>query len=168
LKRITNNQEEYDLVYKDILINSQLRGTTNGTTYTETTDKYTFSLSEKIYKIYKAELIDFEFIGTTTAYKKIFISLGEVLDGNSIVVLNKNLVKPSRRIFAQVPISSSFLTPSNFTSSQLYNPPVTKLSDLYINIYNVDFSAVSGFPEHTFTIRIYYFEKRNTNLTFSY
>jgi hypothetical protein len=103
---------------------------------------------------------------------KIYLSLGK-LDGDTCNLIQdesgKNQTSPS--IFCQVQnynntLNSSSITallskPGYYNSMQYYNPPVSKL-----NKFNIRWYQESGAPlditEHSFTIRIHYYQKRLT------
>jgi hypothetical protein len=160
-QNIINDQKDYDLIFKDVCINSQFKQNTDAS-------NYKIDIGTKIDKIYKAELLEFSFNDPQATYNsnKVFLSLGTVLDNNTLIVPTNGIgsIPP---VFCQIPVVSLTNYPyTNYTSVQLYNPPVNNVINLYIKFYDIDGTEIPFFPEHSFTLRFYYFEKRNTFSSF--
>ena len=116
---------------------------------------------------------------------KLYLSLGK-LNGETCNVVsdesvhvgnNGNLASKSSisGIFCQVPnntiVSSAAVKtflgqPSFFSAVQFYNPCISKLNKLEINWYSDDGQLVR-ILDHCFTLRVYYFQKRNGTTDFS-
>jgi hypothetical protein len=109
---------------------------------------------------------------------RIYLSLGNLLDGNTISpVSNDNPYKKSQlpRIFCQIP-NNSFTSSSNvktllnqpsfYSSIQFYNPTINEVNRFNVTWYNENGNLLN-ILEHCFTIRIYYFQKRNVGTDFS-
>ena len=84
---------------------------------------------------------------------------------------NKNIPP----IFCEIPnntlVGSQFTKtllaqPCVWSSMQFYNPPISTLNKLDIRWYN-EHGALINILDNCFTIRIYYFQKRNTATAFS-
>ena len=79
-------------------------------------------------------------------------------------------------IFCQVPnntcvsshsVKTLLNQPSNYSSIQFYNPPVSKLNRFDIKWYT-DTGSLVRILDHCFTIRVHYFQKRIDTTDFSY
>ena len=167
----TSDQLSYDLIYKDILINSNLVIPVNNTwTYTLRSDNFNSS-------IYKAEIIssilvfsDTSGIPATVKNQSIILSIPQ-LNGNILSIPGNENTQGS--IFCQIPdnctplnlnnkIISLFQTSNNYESIQYYNPPLNKLNQINIQWYDVFGKLLEStlFNSFSFTLRIYYLQKR--------
>jgi hypothetical protein len=107
---------------------------------------------------------------------RIYLSIGK-LDGDTISQISSynNAVLNIPSMFCQIPnnslVSSSRVKtllsqPSVYSSIQFYNPPVSGINKLNITWY-AENGTLLRLLEHCFTIRIYYFQKRNNTTAFS-
>jgi hypothetical protein len=191
---IVNDQSSYDLVFRDIIINSTL-GTLNGntTTYNLGTDS--------INQIYKAEIISATIkfntaITTNVINQSIILSIpqlnnktttiaGNIVQGNS--GQGNNSVQGA--IFVQIPdnntpliiganASNNIITlligPHMYESIQFYNPPINKLNTIDVawfdqqsNPISISNSGSGTINTFYFTLRLYYFQKRYSGTAFS-
>jgi len=109
---------------------------------------------------------------------KLYLSLGK-LNGNTCNIIpdqcdnNIGNVPP---IFCQVPNNTTISShsvktllnqPSNYSSIQFYNPPISKLNKLEIKWYT-DTGNLVRILDHCFTVRIHYFQKRLNTTDFSF
>lgn len=107
---------------------------------------------------------------------KLRLSLGNKLNGNTIVLpRDYSNTRLLTNFFCQIPInqigSSSQTTtmlnqPCVYSSSQFYNPLVNKLDHLDIKWYT-DTNLVN-ILDHTFTLRVYSYQKRFNSLSISH
>jgi len=108
---------------------------------------------------------------------KIFLSLGK-LDGETCNLITdesgRNYEVPP--IFCQVPnntcVSSSAVKtllnqPSNYSSIQFYNPPISKVNKINVKWYS-ESGQLLRILDHCFTVRVHYFQKRLGTTDFSY
>ena len=209
---VTADQSSYDLLYRDIILNS-INGTLN-----TTSQATSFNLSlDNINNIYKAEMITATIVFDTSGgipanikYNSVIVSIPQ-LNGKSLVIagntsgtiLNQIQVPGSNPpvyaivtgannsqgsnqiqgdIFCQIPDSTSALTPVGtfnnvlslyigphmYESVQFYNPPLSKITRLDVQLYDqftnlLSFGTGPGnLKSFYFTLRIYYLQKRNT------
>jgi hypothetical protein len=118
--------------------------------------------------------------GLVLTVDKIYLSLGNKLDGDTCNIIQEQ--DPSIQngnvptIFCQVPnntlISSASVKtllnqPSFYSNIQFYNPIVNKINRLDIKWYTDDGTLVN-ILDHSFTLRVYYFQKRFPTTDFSY
>ena len=115
--------------------------------------------------------------GLVLTNDRLFLSLG-ILNGQTYnIITNQNSNKNGNlsNIFCQVPnntcISSSSVKtmlnqPSVYSAIQFYNPPLHKLNSLHIAWYKED-GELLRILDHSFTIRIYYYQKRLVGTEFS-
>jgi len=109
---------------------------------------------------------------------KLYISLGK-LNGNTCNIVSDqtpgNIVGNVPSVFAQIPnnscVSSSSVKtllgqPHMFSAIQFYNPLINKLNKLDIKWYSDDGKLVR-ILDHSFTLRVYYFQKRMPGTDFS-
>ena len=183
---VTSDQSSYDLVSKDIIISSGL-GTSN---FDKTSFNYKLRL-DNINRIYKAELVaaTIKFntaINTNVINNTLLLSIPQ-LNGNTLTVSGNSTVG---NFFSQVPDNCTPLTPTTLTSSNIislfigarmydcvtyYNPPIDKVNQIDVqwvdefgNNLVTDTSGASGtIYSFYFTLRIYYFQKRNNTSLFS-
>ena len=177
---VLSDQSSYDLVYKDIIINSAM-----GVPNSKRTN-YRYNLNINVNNIYKAELISATIKFNTSITPEVvnqtlLLSIPQ-LNGNIYSIPgNSNTVQSD--IFVQLPDNCTPLTlasqqPNNIISMligariydcvQFYNPPISKLNKIDVrwytpqgNIISVDTSGSSGtINQFYFTLRIYYFQKR--------
>ena len=187
---VTSDQSSYDLVSKDFILSSVL-GTPN---FNKTSFNYKLR-SDNMNRIYKAELVaaTVKFnssINSNVVNQTLLLNIPQ-LNGNTFTVCgsNPNQIMGSN-FFSQVPDNCTPLTPSTLSPSNIislfiggrmfdcvtyYNPPIDKVNQLDV-IWNDQFGNYiptdpSGSPgtinSFYFTLRIYYFQKRNTISTFS-
>ena len=184
---VTSDQSSYDLVSNDIIIDSTLGS------FNSDHSVCTFNLNtDNINKIYKTELIS-----ATVAFKNkindkvknstLILSIPQ-LNQNTFKVASKNSSSQSH-IFCQIPDNCTPLTPGTLTTNniislfigarmfdtvQYYNPPINK-----VNTIDISWFATNGIPvlagdasdgditKFYFTLRMYYFQKRNNVSSFS-
>lgn len=108
---------------------------------------------------------------------KIFLSIDK-LNGDTFNIVQDESGRDENlpRIFCQIPnntaVSSSSVKtllnqPSVFSAIQFYNPPISKLNILNIKWY-LESGQLIKILDHSFTIRIYYFQKRTKFTKFTY
>ena len=187
---VTNNQSSYDLIYKDIILNSNLATVNNNV--------YSFTLqTDNIDKIYAAQLITatvvFDSSGIPANVKNQCLILDvPQLNGNvtriaSNVLSNNNNqgnLSVQGNIFCQLPDNNTPLiigtNPSNNTinffieyhkyeSIQYYNPPISNINRLDLRLTDPLSNVISSSKilSFYFTIRFSYFQKRNNSTAFS-
>jgi hypothetical protein len=106
----------------------------------------------------------------------IYLSLG-VLNGDTLLVVpdqsGNNINIPP--VFCQIPnntFASSattktiFAEPAVWSGTSFYNPPISNLDKLDVKWYNENGQLIN-LLEHCFTIRVFYFQKRNPTTEFS-
>ena len=185
---VSADQSSYDLIFKDIILNSNLATLNNNV--------YSFNLqTDNIDRIYKAELIAatiaFTAIPTNIRNQCVILNVPQlnanttriasnVLSGNS----SQGNLGVQGNIFCQVPDSntplliganptnnviSMFICPRMYESLQFYNPPISNLNRLDISLADPlgNIVASSSITSFYFTIRLYYFQKRNSTTAFS-
>jgi len=187
---VTSDQSSYDLVSKDIIICSNL-GTLSSD---KSTVSFNLGL-DNINQIYKAELVTATVvfdgsINPLVVNKTLILSIPQLNQNTFRVAGNatKNNVTQSS-IFCQIPDNSTPITPGSLTSNgiislyigarmfdtvQYYNPPINKVNTIDISWFSPDATIVrvaTGTPgdiaSFYFTLRIYYFQKRNNTSLFS-
>ena len=183
------DQSAYDLIFRDIIINSSL-GTLNGTTTT-----YNLG-TDSINQIYKAQLITatIKFNGSipnNIKNQSVILSIPQLNNNTTRIAGNIVPGNPSQgnnstqgAIFGQIPdnntplnfhcdsscnnIISLLIAPPFYESIQFYNPPINKLNTIDVQLFdqlgNDVFNNISSFY---FTLRIYYFQKRYSGTSFS-
>jgi len=109
---------------------------------------------------------------------KIFLSLGR-LNGDTCSIVsdqNNNSLGNLPNIFCQIPNNTSVSSksvktllnqPSNYSSIQFYNPPISKINKLDIKWFN-EYGNLVRILDHCFTVRLYYFQKRIDTTDFSF
>jgi len=188
---VTSDQSSYDLVSKDVIICSSLG------TVSSDFSQVSFNLGlDNINKIYKAELVSATLkfntaINTEVINNTILLSIPQMNQNTFRVAGNatKNNITQSS-IFCQVPDNSTPITPGGLTSNniislfigarmfdsvQYYNPPMNKLNTIDVSWYTPSGNVVLVNPSGAsgtiygfyFTLRIYYFQKRNNTSDFS-
>jgi hypothetical protein len=187
---VTSDQSSYDLVSKDFIISSAL-----GTPNADKTSFNYLLRSDNMNKIYKAELVaaTVKFnsaINSNVLNQTLLLNIPQ-LNGNTFVVSGSN---PNQMMganfFSQVPDNCTPLTPSNLLPSNIislficakmfdcvtyYNPPIDKVNKIDVlwndqlgNYIPTDLSGSPGtINSFYFTLRVYYFQKRNTTSSFS-
>lgn len=176
----TSDQNSYDLIFKDIIIN-----------YTADIEalkrSFTVDLSFEINKMYKAELISgivhFSGIHLPINVKNsaLFVNIPQI-NGNTIVC------NTASKMFCQIsdnatPLGnhsntlSTFVNNSNYSCFQFYNPTINNIfkldvsvSDIYGNNLLVENETECGtthIESLYLVIRVYYFIKRNPATSFS-
>jgi hypothetical protein len=184
---VTNDQSSYDLIFRDIIINSTL-GTLNGnsTSYNLGTDS--------INQIYKAQIISASIkfntaIPANIQNQSIILSIPQlnnktsVIAGNNVNGKGTNITQGN--IFTQIPDNVTPLNLTNITISllvappfyesiQFYNPPINKLNTIDVQWFDhqsnqiaIDSSGSGMINTFYFTLRIYYFQKRYSGTSFS-
>ena len=106
----------------------------------------------------------------------IYLSLG-VLNGDTLLIVpdqsGNNVNIPP--VFCQIPnntTASSATTktllaePAVWSGVSFYNPPISNLDKFDVKWYN-EYGQLINILEHCFTIRVYYFQKRNPTTEFS-
>jgi hypothetical protein len=87
-----------------------------------------------------------------------------------------NTNKSLSKFFCQVPDNSfvyggspGIITTSGLSSIQYFNPPINKVTKLDIALYGADGNLLNdgSLSDHNFTIRVHYFQRRNTSTVFS-
>jgi len=187
-QNVTNNQSSYDLIYKDIIFNSNLARVQNNV--------YSFTLqTDNINKIYAAELnaatVAFTAIPTNVINQCFILNIPQ-LNGN-LTRIASNVVNGNNSqgnlsvqgsIFCQIPdnntplivgtnpstnIISTFIENHKYESIQYYNPPISNVNRVDISLHDplgniIPSSVITSFY---FNIRITYFQKRNSTTAFS-
>ena len=189
-QNVTNNQSSYDLIFKDLILNSNLATLNNNV--------YSFNLqTDNIDKIYTAGLtaatVVFDGSGIPANVKNqcLIVNIPQ-LNGNvtriATNVLNGNSSQGSLgvqgNIFCQLPDNNTPLligtNPSNNTISmfieyhkyesvQFYNPPISNLNRIDISLTDPLSNVIPSnkILSFYFTIRVSYFQKRNSTTAFS-
>lgn len=186
---VSNDQSSYDLIFKDIIINSNLATVNNNV--------YSFNLqTDNVDRIYKAELTaaTIAFNGSIPNNIKnqcVLLNIPQLNGNVTRIATNVIANNPSQgslsvqgNIFSQVPdnntpliigsnasnnIISLFIGPHMYESIQFYNPPISNLNKLDINLTDplgntITSNSITSFY---FTIRLHYFQKRNNSTAFS-
>jgi len=187
---VTNDQSSYDIIYKDIIFNSNVATLNNNV--------YSFTLqTDNVNKIYSAELnaaiIVFDGSGIPVNIKNQCVILNiPQLNGNVTRIASN--IKSSNNsqgtlgvqgsIFCQLPDNntplligtnasnntiSMFIENHKYESIQYYNPPISNLNRFDISLTDplgnvINSSKILSFY---FTIRLNYFQKRNSSTAFS-
>ena len=193
---VTSDQASYDLVSKDIIVSSAL-GTPNSGSPGSNNSVYSFVLgTDNINQIYKAELVSAAVkfntaIPPNVQNQTLLVSIPQ-LNQNTFYVASNSMGTNSvqSQIFCQIPDNSTPVTPGGLVSNgiislyigsrmfdtvQYYNPPVNKINRVDISFYDpqgnivpVNTSGPSGtIQTFYFTLRVYYFQKRNNISSFS-
>lgn len=191
---VTNDQASYDLVYRDVIINSNL-GTNNNSTFS-----YNLS-TDSINQVYKVELVaaTVKFnstIPTNVKNQCILLNIPQ-LNGNTCRIAGNVSTSNSSQgsntvqgaIFCQIPDNNTPLTSGSVTSNniislligshlyesvQYYNPPINRLNSIEVSWYDplsnqiaIDPSTSGTINSFYFTLRIHYFQKRYNTTSFS-
>ncbi len=191
---VTNDQASYDLVYRDVIINSTL-GTNNNSVLS-----YNLS-TDSINQVYKAELVSATVkfnsaIPTNIQNRCILLNIPQ-LNGNTCRVAGNTSSSNSSQgtnsvqsaIFCQIPDNNTPLTAGSLTSNniislligphmydsiQFYNPPINRLNSIDVSWYDtagnqiaIDPSTSGTINTFYFTLRIHYFQKRYSTTSFS-
>jgi hypothetical protein len=192
---VTSDQSSYDLVSKDIIICSGL-GTPNPDKTVYTFNIGTDNMS-KIYKaeVVSATIPFNSDINANVKNQTLLLSIPQMNQNTFRVASNTQGSSGSGTnvtqgaIFCQIPDNYTPLAISGVTSNtislfigarmfdtvQYYNPPLNKLNHIDVSWYSpngvgipVDSSGASGtINQYYFTLRIYYFQKRNNVSAFS-
>ena len=192
---VTSDQASYDIVTKDIIICSNL-GTSakNGTLYSFNINDNINQIykAELISAAIKFNIA----INANVINKTLLVNIPQ-LNQNTFYVATNTSGKggigdnsSQSQIFCQIPenctpVTPGSLVPNNiislyigarmFDTVQYYNPPINKLNKLQIsffdpngNVIPVSTTGDSGtIYSFYFTLRLYYFQKRNTISSFS-
>jgi hypothetical protein len=185
---VTGDQSSYDLVSKDIIVCSTL-GTPNANNTV-----YTFNLgTDNLNQIYKAELVSAAVkfnttINTNVVNKTLLLNIPQ-LNQNTFYVAGNGTNQVQSQIFCQIPDNCTPLTPGTLTTNniislyigarmfdtvQYYNPPINKVNHIDVSwaapngtVIGLDPSASGTINSFYFTLRVYYFQKRNNTSFFS-
>jgi len=187
---VTVDQSSYDLITKDIIVSSALGIPNSNKT------SYTYLLrTDNINRIYKAELVSATVkfntaINSNVMNQTLLLNIPQ-LNGNTFIVSGSNSSQiMGQNFFSQVPDNCTPLTPSSLLPSNIislfiggkmfdcvtyYNPPIDKVNKIDVmwndqlgNYIPTDLSGSTGtINSFYFTLRIYYFQKRNTSSSFS-
>ena len=186
---VSSDQSSYDLIYRDVIFNSNLATLSNNV--------YSFTLeTDNINKIYNAEITAATIVFASAIPNNIknqcvIISIPQ-LNGNttriaSNVIAGNNsqgTLSTQGAVFCQIPDNntpliiganasnntiSMLIQNHRYESIQYFNPPISNLNKLSISLYDplgniVPSSSITSFY---FTIRFYYFQKRNSATAFS-
>jgi hypothetical protein len=109
---------------------------------------------------------------------KLYLSLGKLNGDTCNIVPDQcdNNIGNVPPVFCQVPnntvvsshtVKTLLNQPSNYSSIQFYNPPVSRLNKLDIKWYT-DTGNLVRILDHCFTLRIHYFQKRLNTTDFSF
>jgi hypothetical protein len=186
---VSSDQSSYDMLCRDVIFNSNVATLNNNV--------YSFNLqTDNIDRIYKTELVTatIDFSGNIPPNVRnqcVFLNIPQ-LNGNTTRMASNVLAGNSSQgnlstqgsIFCQVPdnntpllignnpsngIISLFIANRQFECVQFYNPPISNLNRIDISLADPLSNTIlsSGIKSFYFTIKIYYFQKRNTTTAFS-
>ena len=186
---VSSDQSSYDLIYRDIILNSSLASLSNNV--------YSFNMQvDNIEKVYKAEMIAATIafssaIPTNIKNSCLIVNIPQLNGNTARVAGNIKQGNPQQgtnstqgSIFCQIPDNNTPLTPTSATSNniislivgphmydsiQFYNPPISNLNRLDLSFYDTQSNQVasSSLTSFYFTIRFHYFQKRNSTTAFS-
>jgi len=192
---VTADQSSYDLVSKDIIICSGL-GTPNGDKTVYSFNIGTDNMSQ-VYKaeLVSATIPFNSAINQNVKNQTLLLSIPQMnqntfrVASNTLGSSNSGTNPTQGAIFCQIPDNYTPLALTGLTSNtinlfigarmfdtvQYYNPPINKLNNIDVSWYSpngtgipVDSSGASGtINQFYFTLRIYYFQKRNNTSSFS-
>jgi hypothetical protein len=191
---VTSDQSSYDLVSKDIIVCSNL-GTANGNNTVYSFNLATDNLNQ-IYKaeLVSATIPFTTAIPSSVQNKTLLLSIPQLNQNTFRVASNisgsgyTGNNSTQSEIFCQVPdnctpITPGTLTPNNiislfigarmFDTVQYYNPPLNKVNTIDVSWYAPDGTLIpignssGNIQSFYFTLRIYYFQKRNNISSFS-
>jgi hypothetical protein len=108
--------------------------------------------------------------GIITCQKGLFLSI-DSLNGSTVNMIAGTKKTPP--IFCRIPTNGEPTSTDNkkmplapmFSAAQVYNPPLAYLRKLDVTFYDDEGNTVNVL-DHTFTLRVYYFQKVNTNSPF--
>jgi hypothetical protein len=190
------DQNAYDIIFKDIIVNSNL-GTPNSAKDTFTYNLSTDNLNQIYKAELISATVKFNTSIQSNVQNQSLILSIQQLNGNTVRIAGNTIAGNSNQgnntvqgnIFCQIPenctpITPGGLTPNNiislligarvYESIQFYNPPINRLNQLDIqwydnlgNIIPIHSSTSGTINTFYFTIRIYYFQKRNNTTAFS-
>ena len=180
---------------KDIIISSLAGAPSSGSASSNNTG-YSFVLgTDNINQIYKAELVTAAIkfntaLPTNVQNQTLLVSIPQLNQNTFRVAANKltpNTVQS--QIFCQIPDNytplalptstnntiSLYIGARMFDTVQYYNPPISKVNNIDVSFFDplgnnivVNSSGSSGtIASFYFTLRIYYFQKRNNISSFS-
>jgi hypothetical protein len=192
---VSSDQSSYDLIYRDIILNSGLATLANNV--------YSFNMQvDNIGKVYKAEMIAATFAFSSAIPNNIknacmIVNIPQ-LNGNTARVAGNIKAGNAQQgtnstqgsIFCQIPDNYTPLALTGLTSNtinlfigarmfdtvQYYNPPLSKLNRVDISFFDTagqpvlinETSSTDGvINTFYFTLRVYYFQKRNNTSSFS-
>lgn len=189
-QNVTSNQSSYDLIYKDLIFNSNLASLNNNV--------YSFTLqTDNINHIYDSEVVAativFDSSGIPTNIKNqcVIVNIPQLNGTTTTIASNvksgnnsNGTLSTQGALFCQIPDNntpliigtnasnntiSMLIQNHRYESIQYYNPPISNLNRIDISLYDplgniVPSSDINSFY---FTIRVHYFQKRNSATTFS-
>ena len=192
---ITSDQSSYDLVYKDYIISSLL-GTFNSD-FSSCSFNLTNN-NNQIYKaeLISATVAFNGQIPNDIQNQTLILSIPK-LNANTYNIADSDngqfIGENQEGVFCQIPDNNTPLTPIGLTSNniislligakiydstQYYNPPISKIHKIDVQWYGLtggvlitdtSLSPANGtISSFYFTLRIHYFEKRNSASSFSY
>jgi hypothetical protein len=194
---VTSDQSSYDLVTKDIIISSLAGAPSSGSATSNNTGYSFVLGTDNINQIYKAELVTAAIkfntaLPTNVQNQTLFVSIPQLNQNTFQVATNpKGTPKTVQsQIFCQIPDNSTPVTPGGLSSNgiislyigarmfdtvQYYNPPISKVNTIDVSFFDplgnnivVNSSGASGtIGTFYFTLRVYYFQKRNNISSFS-
>jgi len=109
---------------------------------------------------------------------KIFLSLGKMNGDTCNIVADQagTNIGNAPQVFCQLPNNTSTSSrsvktllnqPNNYSGTQFYNPPISRLNRLDIKWFD-EKGRLVRILDHCFTIRVYYFQKRMDTTDFSF
>ena len=186
---VNSDQSSYDLIYRDIILNSNIATIVN--------NDYLFNLqTDNVNKIYSAELISATIafasaIPANVINQCVILSISQ-LNGNTTRIASNVIAGNSSQgtlstagsIFCQIPDNNTALligaNPSNniislfigyhkYEAIQYFNPPISNLNKLTITLLDPLGNTIipDDITSFYFTIRLHYFQKRNSATAFS-
>ena len=186
---VTSDQSSYDLVSRDIIVCSSLG------TMSQDNSFLSFNLMiDNINQIYKAELVSATVVFDSSVNqfvknKTLLLSIPQLNQNTFRVAGNRTGTNSTQSsIFCQIPDNCTPLTPGNLTPNniislyigarmfdtvQYYNPPINKINNIDVSWFapdgtNIPVDSVPGnISSFYFTLRIFYFQKRNNTSSFS-
>ena len=185
---VISDQSSYDLVTKDIIVCSGM-----GTPFGE---YISFNLgTDNLNQIYKAEVISATIVfdsslNPSIKNKTLILSIPQLNQNTFNVAGNRQGNNPTQSaIFCQIPDNCTPLTPGGLTPNniinlyigarmfdtvQYYNPPINKVNVIDVAWFSPDGvnipvggSTPGNISDFYFTLRIFYFQKRNNTSLFS-
>ena len=186
---VNSDQSSYDLIYRDIILNSNVATLSNNV--------YSFNLqTDNVNKIYSAEIITATIafasaIPTNVRNQCVILNIPQLNGNTTRMASNVTAGNPSQgslatagNIFCQIPdnntpliiganastnIISLFIGYHKFEAIQYFNPPISNLNKLNVSLLDPlgNTIASGSITSFYFTIRLHYFQKRNSATAFS-